>query len=72
MVATEDRYIQVKKLTKEQRLLRVIEEISADGECTEEVYGQKQICEIYKLVHTYNSPACRKNHPEWTKDFEKI
>ena len=49
--------------------LRRIEEICMDEDPMEK---NKAISEIYKIAHTLASPNCRKNHPQWTEEIEKL
>ena len=53
----------------------MIEEISADAQSLDPKRdwkeSQKAVCEIYEVIHSIRSPACRKNHPRWIGEIYK-
>ena len=65
------------RITERMRLemgLEMIEE-QTDACCTMSPrknwrQAHAALCKIYEIVHSINSPKCRKNHPEWCAQID--
>ena len=67
----------MKNITDSDRLemgLEMIEEISADAQSLNPKRdwkkSQEAVCEVYRIVHSLRSPACRKNHKDWSDKID--
>ena len=53
-----------------RRALEQLEELAAHHEDPEDKsQNQKDWNRVYKVLHTINSPDCRKNHPNWIEEI---
>lgn len=63
-----------KKISEEDRTemaLKLIDEITANEQGTEDTPTNRAFGNIYRLAHSVLSPECRKNHPEWVRVIDK-
>ena len=58
----------VESPTIEEKAMMIIESICLQvSDRNSETLGL-----IYRISHTANTPDCRRNHPDWTREIERM